>query len=320
MKKIFNNRNEPNEVINTANYTIGQNYSHFIGRTFQLDKHVVTVDDVIAEGGFSIVFLVKSNHNGKKYALKRMYVNNEVDLEACKQELKIIKSLSERSNKILKYVDSSIARQTDEIYEILLLTKYCKLGGLVQLINDRLAVNANAQLQENEIIKMFCDICEGVAELHENGIIHRDLKIENILIDNSDPDKKQKSAALNPNLINYVLCDFGSATTKTFDRRLTSSAQQMQLVADEIQKYTTLAYRSPEMVDLYSNKLITTKSDIWALGCLLYKICYFQMPFGESQLAIQEGRFTLPDAKANYFSRKLNSLISTNELTHGNDK
>ena len=47
MKKIFNNRNEPNEVINTANYTIGQNYSHFIGRTFQLDKHVVTVDDVI---------------------------------------------------------------------------------------------------------------------------------------------------------------------------------------------------------------------------------------------------------------------------------
>ncbi len=89
MKKIFNNRNEPNEVINTANFTIGQNYSHFIGRTFQLEKHIVTVDDVIAEGGFSIVFLVKSNHNGKKYALKRMYVNNEADLEACKRELKI---------------------------------------------------------------------------------------------------------------------------------------------------------------------------------------------------------------------------------------
>ena len=50
MKKIFNNRNEPNEVINTANYTIGQSYSHFIGRTFQLDKHSVCVEDVVAEG------------------------------------------------------------------------------------------------------------------------------------------------------------------------------------------------------------------------------------------------------------------------------
>lgn len=309
MKKIFNNRNEPNEVINTANYTIGQNYSHFIGKTFQLEKHVVCVDDVIAEGGFSIVFLVKSNQNGKKYALKRMYVNNDADLDVCKREIKIIKSLSEQNKNILKYIDSSIQRQTEEIYEILLLTKYCKLGGLVQLINDRLSSNpSSAHLQENEVIKMFCDVCEGLAELHENGIIHRDLKIENILIDNSEPDKKR--AAPNPNSINYVLCDFGSATKKIFDRRLTNSAQQVQLVADEIQKYTTLSYRSPEMVDLYSNKLITTKSDIWALGCLLYKICYFQMPFGESQLAIQEGRYTIPDSKSTYFSKNLNSLIN----------
>lgn len=98
-------------MINTANYTIGQNYSHFIGKTFQLSKHTVCVDDVIAEGGFlffsddflidlvnyyyykggfSIVFLVKSNVNGKKYALKRMYVNNELDLEVCKREIQII--------------------------------------------------------------------------------------------------------------------------------------------------------------------------------------------------------------------------------------
>ena len=216
--------------------------------------------------------------------------------------------MSEHNKNILKYIDSSVQRQTDEIYEILLLTKYCKLGGLVQLLNDRLSLNpTSARLQENEVIKMFCDICEGLAELHRNGIIHRDLKIENILID-SEMDKKR--GAPDPNSINYVLCDFGSATTKIFDRRLTKSAQQIQLVVDEIQKYTTLSYRSPEMVDLYSNKLITTKSDIWAMGCLLYKICYFQMPFGESQLAIQEGRFTIPDAKANYFSKKLNSLIS----------
>lgn len=65
-------------------------YSHFIGKIYQLSKHTVSIEDVIAEGGFSIVFLAKSNVNGKKYALKRMYVNNETDLEACRLEIQII--------------------------------------------------------------------------------------------------------------------------------------------------------------------------------------------------------------------------------------
>ena len=160
---------------------------------------------------------------------------------------------------------------------------------------------------------MFCDVCEGVAGLHSHSIIHRDLKIENILIDSGSEHQEKKSGSTRhpkANSINYVICDFGSATKKVFDKRLTTSAQQVQLAVDEVQRYTTLAYRSPEMVDLYSNKPITTKADIWALGCLLYKICYFQMPFGESALAIQEGRYSIPDAKAHFFSKRLNALIS----------
>jgi hypothetical protein len=53
MKKIFNNPKpscQPNEIINTSNYTIGQNYAHFIGKQFQLGKHSVFVEDVIGEG------------------------------------------------------------------------------------------------------------------------------------------------------------------------------------------------------------------------------------------------------------------------------
>ena len=72
-------------------------------------------------------------------------------------------------------------------------------------------------------------------------------------------------------------------------------------------RYTTLSYRSPEMVDLYSNKPISTKSDIWALGCLLYKLCYFSLPFGESPLAIQSGTFSIPDQP--HYSKEIISLI-----------
>jgi len=58
---------------------------------------------------------------------------------------------------------------------------------------------------------------------------------------------------------NYVLCDFGSATGRILD----PIKHGVSSVQDEIEKYTTLAYRSPEMVDLYSGKSITTKADIW---------------------------------------------------------
>lgn len=45
-----------------------------------------------------------------------------------------------------------------------------------------------------------------------------------------------------------------------------------------------------------------------ALGCLLYKLCFFTLPFGESQVAICDGTFAVPDGSK--FSSKLHCLIS----------
>ncbi|XP_078143150.1 AP2-associated protein kinase 1 isoform X1 [Centroberyx gerrardi] len=258
---------------------------NFIGRAFTIGRHQVTVEEIIAEGGFAIVFLVRTNQ-GVRCALKRMYVNNEHDLQVCKREIQIMKDLVGHKN-IVGYLDSSItAMGGREVWEVLILMDYCKGGQVVNLMNQRLQTG----FTEAEVLQIFCDTSDAVSRLHQRKtpIIHRDLKVENILLHDKG---------------HYVLCDFGSATNKF----QSPQTEGVATVEEEIKKYTTLSYRAPEMVNLYNNKVITTKADIWALGCLLYKLCFFTLPFGESQVAICDGSFTIPDNSR--YSYDLHCLI-----------
>ncbi|XP_011180270.2 mucin-4 isoform X1 [Zeugodacus cucurbitae] len=272
MKKIFSKFDKNEKLDNSHNHSTSKETNSFVGKVFTVGRVSVTVEDVLAEGGFAMVFLAKANTGNTKYALKRMYVNNEHDLNVAKREIQIASNLSGHKN-IIGYVDSSITHTGNGVCEVLLLMPYCKQH-MLAMMNARLQVG----FTEPEVLSIFCDISEAVSRLHycQTPIIHRDLKVENIL---------QNDAG------NFVLCDFGSATAKV----LNAQQHGVTFVEEEIQKYTTLSYRAPEMIDLYSGKSITTKADIWALGCMLYKLCFFNLPFGESTLAIQNGQFSIPD-------------------------
>ncbi|TRY93026.1 hypothetical protein DNTS_002091 [Danionella cerebrum] len=102
----------------------------------------------------------------------------------------------------------------------------CRGGQVVNLMNQRLQTG----FSEQEALQIFCDTCEAVARLHQfkTPIIHRDLKVENILLHDRG---------------HYVLCDFGSATM-IFQN---PQSEGVTSVEDEIKKYTTLSYRAPEM-------------------------------------------------------------------------
>ncbi|CAG9768190.1 unnamed protein product [Ceutorhynchus assimilis] len=255
----------------------------FIGKVFTVGRQTVVVEEVLAEGGFAIVYLVKGS-NGTRYALKRMYVNNEQDLNVAKREIQITSSLNGHKN-IIGYVDSSIVATGSGVYEVLLLMPFCS-----ENVFGLMRARGKPNFTETEVLTIFCDMCEAVSRLHhcKTPIIHRDLKVENILVGEDG---------------NYILCDFGSATA----RILNPTEKGVALVEDEIKRYTTLSYRAPEMVDMYCGKPISTKADIWALGCLLYRLSYFSLPFGESTLAIQSGNFCIPDNSQ--YSKGLHQLI-----------
>jgi serine/threonine protein kinase len=135
-------------IINSTNTNV--DITSYIGKMLTINQHQVIVEDILGQGGFAFVFLVRS-FNQQRYALKRMYVNNERDLIVCRREISILKEFSTHPN-IVKYIDSSIQRlspppqsniqkknlsdddddnEEDAIYEILLLTEYCSNGTLI---------------------------------------------------------------------------------------------------------------------------------------------------------------------------------------------
>ena len=208
----------------------------------------------MAEGGFSTVYSVKKSSNPKiTYALKRMFVNNIQDLKACRTEIELMHSLLTRpnfpSNNVIKYYAHSIHYYDSEVYEIRLLMENATGGTLLDMMNSRLRSGMRG-FESDVIRKVLKDVVQAIAALHFhiNGVIvHRDLKIENILMNGRGE---------------FVICDLGSATTKIVDTEKLSAVDIM-VYEEELNKVTTQLYKSPEMVDLYQGQVIGSGVDIW---------------------------------------------------------
>ncbi|KAL7898580.1 hypothetical protein HDV63DRAFT_356099 [Trichoderma sp. SZMC 28014] len=264
------------------------------GTKIQVGNHRVQIQKYLSEGGFAHVYLVKLPKavDGTDLAvLKRVAVPDKEALRGMRTEVETMKRLKGHQA-IVTYIDSHASELKGGGYEVFLLMEFCDGGGLIDFMNTRL----QHRLTEPEIINIFADIAEGVACMHylKPALLHRDLKVENVLITNGPSGKR------------FKLCDFGSAAPP---RPAPTTVVDCRLMDEDIQKHTTLQYRSPEMVDVYRKQPINEKSDIWALGVLLYKLCYYTTPFeDQGQLAILNASYRYPSYPV--FSDRLKSLIA----------
>jgi serine/threonine-protein kinase len=126
------------------------------------------------------------------------------------------------------------------------------------------SILAEGKLPEDRAIRITVSILDGLEYIHANGIIHRDLKPENIMVDEHD---------------NIKLIDFGIAGDSAA-RRLT--------YANFTQTLGTPDYISPEQV---KGKRGDGRSDIYAVGVLLYEMLTGKQPFtGPNPLAVMNER------------------------------
>lgn len=264
------------------------------GTKVQVGNHRVVIEKYLSEGGFAHVYVVRLPRpvDGADLAvLKRVAVPDKEHLANMRTEVETMKKLKGHKH-IVRYIDSHASQLKGGGYEVFLLMEYCSGGGLIDFMNTRL----RNRLTEPEILQIFSDVAEGVACMHylRPPLLHRDLKVENVLISTSGSSKT------------YKLCDFGSAAPP---RPAATSAAEGRLIEDDVQRHTTLQYRSPEMIDVYRKQPIDEKSDVWALGVFLYKLCYYTTPFEEvGQMAILNASFKYPAHPP--FSDNLKMLIA----------
>uniref|UniRef100_A0A672HTX3 Cyclin-G-associated kinase n=1 Tax=Salarias fasciatus TaxID=181472 RepID=A0A672HTX3_SALFA len=272
----------------------------FVGQVVELGDMKLRIKRVIAEGGFAFVYEAQDVNSGKDYALKRLLSNEEEKNKEIIQEVCFMKKLSGHPNMVQFCSAASISKEESDTgqAEFLILTELCK-GQLVDFIKR---VEQRAPLSCDTVLKILYQACRAVQHMHKQKppIIHRDLKIENLLISNQGTIK---------------LCDFGSSTTVSHYPDYSWSAQKRSMVEDEITRNTTPAYRTPEMIDLYSNFPINEKQDIWALGCILYLLCFKQHPFEEgAKLQIVNGKYSIPqnDVKYTVYHNLIRSMLKVN--------
>uniref|UniRef100_A0A182NCL9 Cyclin-G-associated kinase n=1 Tax=Anopheles dirus TaxID=7168 RepID=A0A182NCL9_9DIPT len=256
----------------------------FVGQTVEVASVKLRIKRVIAEGGFAYVYVAQDVQSNTEYALKRLLGTDKEECNNIIREINFHKQLSGHPNVVkfvaATFIDRTQSSNSQRRAEYLLVSELCKGGSLYDCLEQDLAPET--------VLRVFYQATKAVAHLHSQPkpINHRDIKIENFLI-GSDGLLK--------------LCDFGSASTDSFAPDVTWNAQQRDTLEDALTRCTTPMYRAPEQLDTWANYPIGIKMDVWALGCILYCLCYRKHPFEDSaKLRIINANYTIPASDARY--------------------
>ncbi|CCE61620.1 hypothetical protein TPHA_0A05460 [Tetrapisispora phaffii CBS 4417] len=250
----------------------------------------------LGDGYFSIVKVCKNVSNNRLYAMKivsKAAVGNRMEIIG--REIHILKKLKDTIDHLEKYNIINNIKKKDafrgyhhilqlfdhfETFDsIVLITQLCREIDLYEEIVANTVLNL-----KHKVIPYLACIISAIKFLHDNNIIHRDIKAENFFF------RRKTSKTSEPNAHDLILGDFGLAINYLEDKK-------------SLREYVgTLSYISPEIVAC--NILKGTKStvdygygvDIWAIGVLTYFMAFGYMPFdcetdAETHECIQNGDY-----------------------------
>jgi len=231
----------------------------------------------IGKGAFGKVNLGLHKLTGENVAVKRIdkkYMKDEHHKKKIFQEVAILKLV--RHKNIVRLFEVF----EDDRY-LYLVMEYADGGDLLKYVKEK------TRLFESEARYIFKQIVEGLGYCHKHKILHRDIKLDNILLDSN---------------FNVKICDFGVSRWINVGESITEQCG-------------TPAYIAPEIIsdDGYDNFYV----DIWSLGVCLYAMLNGTVPFKASNMSdlkrvINRGKYDYTVKLSPECKDLLNGLLDTN--------
>ena len=199
---------------------------------------------MLGNGSFGSVYEAKNTIFGNTVAMKviKKDKENELDEQEIRNEIDILKKLSHPN--IVKIYEFFISEN-----HYYIITEYCKEGELFSYIKNKYS--------ERQLAVLFYQVFSGLCYLHENKILHRDIKLENIMI-----SEKEKDNSTGEELFWVKIIDFGTA--KLFEK----NKKEKEVVGSSY-------YIAPEVLKQNYNE----KCDTWSVGVILYMTLVGRAPF-----------------------------------------
>ena len=241
----------------------------------------------ISNGTYAKIYIVQRKTDFKLYCCKEILKSKVADLYNFRNEINI-----------LSKVDHPNIIRIYEIFEdsryISIIMEYCTGGDLFQKINE--FAEKDKSFSEKEAVKIFKQLMSAVSYCHNQGICHRDLKPDNIIFLNKEPDSPIK-------IVDFGLSKiFGEIKPIMKGNKIEKNIMSLRV--------GTAYYMAPEVIQgNYDNKC-----DIWSCGVILYILLCGYPPFdGDNEndiiKAITKKKYSFPEEEWKSVSDDAKDLI-----------
>lgn len=259
----------------------------------------LTLIKCLGKGAFGEVYLTTKQGSQEKFATKKIdkkFAQNPKAKKYIDNEIEILNKI--RHKNVIRLYE---VKETNTLYYLVM--EYCNGGGLSDCLEYHIK-NYRKPFSEEVVQYLMRQIIDGIKYLHENHILHRDIKLDNILVQFDSEEDRQKKNMLKAKV---KIIDFG------FARYLDPKQLAYSTLGSPINMEPGILRKLNKMENSRDYGY-DEKADIWSLGTICYEMLIGKCTFDANSMKelvgkVESGNYILPTSISKEAASFLNGML-----------